>query len=49
MTTLCVCVCSRLVEVEQSVVQLSESLAEERTRREAAEEALGLAEDRAKR
>ncbi|XP_045545445.1 nuclear mitotic apparatus protein 1 isoform X2 [Salmo salar] len=39
---------TRLVEVEQSVVQLSESLAEERTRREAAEEALGLAEDRAK-
>ncbi|XP_064870054.1 golgin subfamily B member 1-like isoform X1 [Oncorhynchus nerka] len=40
---------TRLVEVEQSVVQLSDSLAEERTRREAAEEALGLAEDRAKR
>ncbi|XP_029624017.1 golgin subfamily B member 1 isoform X1 [Salmo trutta] len=39
---------TRLVEMEQSVVQLSESLAEERTRREAAEEALGLAEDRAK-
>ncbi|XP_034143887.1 golgin subfamily B member 1 isoform X9 [Esox lucius] len=38
---------TRLAGVEQNVVQLMESLAEERARREAAEEALGLAEERA--
>ncbi|KAM6980496.1 uncharacterized protein FYW47_000209 [Aplochiton taeniatus] len=36
----------RLAEVEQRVLQLTENLAEEKARREAAEEALGLAEMR---
>ncbi|KAJ7994717.1 hypothetical protein DPEC_G00252380 [Dallia pectoralis] len=38
---------TRLAAVEQNVVQLTESLSKERARRETAEEALGLAEERA--
>lgn len=39
---------TKLAEAEQSVTQLTDHLAEERARREEAEEALGLVEDRVK-
>lgn len=48
--------CSRLAEMElqhdsvqQTVSQLMETLSQERSRRQAAEEALGLSEEQAKR